>query len=172
MKSAPRAAAGASPGVNLELPHAREQDSRVRGIHGDVRAPSVFIDEEDVLPALPAIEGAEDATLRLRAVAVTQRADEDDAGVSGVDGSRGMRPVASSPIRVQVSPASVDLYTPCPIEMWLRIFPSPVPAQTMFGFVGETASEPIDCTGWSSNISSQFTPPSVVLYTPPEADPT
>ena len=32
-------------------------------------------------------------------------------------------------------------------EMCERIFPSPVPAQTMFGSERATASEPIDCTG-------------------------
>jgi hypothetical protein len=41
---------------------------------------------------------------------------------------------------------------PSPIEMWLRIHASPVPAQTMFGSEGATASAPIDCTGWSSKI--------------------
>ena len=49
------------------------------------------------------------------------------------------------------------------METWLRIFPSPVPAQTMLGSVRDTPSEPIDCTGWSSKMASQFTPPSVVL---------
>ena len=66
-----------------------------------------------------------------------------------------MRPVLSRPISFQLAPASVDLYTPCPTEMWLRIFPSPVPAQTMFGSLAAIAREPIDCTGWSSKISDQ-----------------
>ena len=61
---------------------------------------------------------------------------------------------------------------PWPSEMWLRILPSPVPAQTMFGSEGATASEPIDCTGWPSKIGAQLVPPSVVFQMPPEAAPT
>ena len=36
---------------------------------------------------------------------------------------------------------------PWPSEMWLRILPSPVPAQTMFGSEGATASES-EMLGW------------------------
>ena len=61
---------------------------------------------------------------------------------------------------------------PCPIEMWLRILPSPVPAHTTLLSDCATASEPIDCTGCSSNSDAQFTPPSVVFQMPPEAAPT
>ena len=61
---------------------------------------------------------------------------------------------------------------PWPSEMWLRILPSPVPAQTTLGSDGATASEPIDCTGWSSKIGVQLTPPSVVFQMPPDAAPT
>ena len=53
-----------------------------------------------------------------------------------------------------------------------RIFPSPVPAQTILGSVAATASEPIDCTRCASNTGAQFTPPSTVFHTPPEAAPT
>ena len=67
---------------------------------------------------------------------------------------RPMRPVASSPTRVHVRPASVDLYTPVPTEMWLRMNGSPVPAQTMFALDGATASAPTDDTGWSSKIGA------------------
>ena len=49
---------------------------------------------------------------------------------------------------------------------------SPVPAQTMFGSDGATASEPMDCTGCASKIGVQFTPPSVVFQMPPDAAPT
>src|ERR1035437_7401928 len=93
---------------------------------------------------------------------------------SGFDGSitmRPMRPVASSPMCVQVRPASVDLYTPLPIDIWLRIHGSPVPAHTMFGFDVATASAPTDETGWSSKIGDQWTPPSDVFQMPPEAAP-
>ena len=68
-------------------------------------------------------------------------------------------------------PASVDLYIPLPMEIWLRIHASPVPAHTTLGSDGATASAPIDCTGWSSKIGCQWIPPSVVFHTPPDAAP-
>ena len=80
-----RAAARPPPGVDLELPRAREEDARVRRIHRDVRAPRVLVDEEDVLPALPAVGRAVDAPLRLRPVGVAQRAHVDDVRVRGMD---------------------------------------------------------------------------------------
>ena len=61
---------------------------------------------------------------------------------------------------------------PWPSEMWLRMYASPVPAQTTFGSDGATASAPIDCTGWPSKIGAQCTPPSVVFQMPPDAAPT
>ena len=56
--------------------------------------------------------------------------------------------------------------------MWLRILPSPVPAQTTFGSDCATASAPIDCTGCASKTGVQLTPPSVVFQMPPDAAPT
>ena len=55
--------------------------------------------------------------------------------------------------------------------MWLRMNASPVPAQTTLGSEGAIASDPIDDTGWSSKIGSQWMPPSVVFQMPPEAAP-
>src|SRR3954463_13132209 len=92
-------------------------------------------------------------------------------GSAGSMTTRPMRPVFSSPIRVQVLPASVDLKMPSPMEMWLRIQASPVPAQTTLGSDGATASDPTDETGCWSKIGSQLMPPSRVLKMPPEALP-
>ena len=89
-----------------------------------------------------------------------------------MDDNAEIRPVCSRPSSVQVLPASVERYTPCPTEMWLRILPSPVPAQTTFGSDAATASAPIDCTGCPSKIGAQFVPPSVVFQIPPDAAPT
>src|SRR5580692_7281519 len=61
---------------------------------------------------------------------------------------------------------------PCPTEMWLRMNDSPVPAQTMFGSLAATASEPMEATGSESKMGSQWIPPSVLLKIPPEAAPT
>ena len=68
------------------------------------------------------------------------------SGLAGSITTRPMRPVFSRPIRVHVLPASVDLKMPSPTEIWLRIHASPVPAHTVFGSDGATASDPIDCT--------------------------
>src|ERR1044072_5034810 len=68
---------------------------------------------------------------------------------------------------------------PCPMERWLRMNDSPVPAHTMFGSLAATASEtpdrpgePMDATGSESKIGSQWIPPSVLLKMPPDAAPT
>ena len=82
------------------------------------------------------------------------------------DASRRLEPVC-----VQVAPASVERYTPFPSETLLRMCASPVPAHTTFGSAVETATAPTDRTGWSSKTGVQWTPPSVVLKTPPEAAP-
>ena len=49
---------------------------------------------------------------------------------------------------------------------------SPVPAHTSFGAVGAIANDPIDCASMSSKVGRQFTPPSSVFHTPPDAAPT
>jgi hypothetical protein len=48
---------------------------------------------------------------------------------------------------------------------------SPVPAHTVLGSDGATAMSPIECTGCSSKMGSHVTPPSVVLWMPPDAEP-
>src|SRR5882757_844711 len=56
--------------------------------------------------------------------------------------------------------------------MWLRMKDSPVPAQTMFGSLAATASEPMDATSSESKMGFQWMPPSVLLKMPPDAAPT
>ena len=61
---------------------------------------------------------------------------------------------------------------PSPIMSMSRTAqPSPVPAQTMFGLVGATASAPIACDVSLSNVGFQVAPPSVDFHTPPDAAP-
>ena len=48
---------------------------------------------------------------------------------------------------------------------------SPVPAQTVLGSEGATASAPIAATGCLSKIGAQRLPPSVDFQTPPDAAP-
>ena len=49
--------------------------------------------------------------------------------------------------------------------------PSPVPAQTMLGLLGATASAPIACDVWPSNVGFHVAPPSTLFQTPPDAAP-
>src|SRR5438874_840218 len=74
--------------------------------------------------------------------------------------------------RFHVAPASVDLYTPSPITSTSRIAQgSPVPAHTMSGLDGASASDPIAMTGWLSKIGVKVLPPSVDFQMPPDAAP-
>ena len=50
--------------------------ARVRQIHGDVGAPRVLIDVEDLLPGLAAVGGLEDAALLIRPPLVSHSADQ------------------------------------------------------------------------------------------------
>ncbi len=83
--AAPRAAALATPRVELELPHRGEQRLRISRVHHDVDGACVRVDEEHLAPRLAAVRRAIDAALLLRAVAVTLRRDEHDVGVRRVD---------------------------------------------------------------------------------------
>src|SRR5437899_11953584 len=83
-----------------------------------------------------------------------------------------MRSDFSRPECVHVSPPSVDLYIPSPIDTLLRVHDSPVPTQTFFEFFGSSAMAPIDCTGCSSNIGRYRVPLSSDFQTPPLAEPT
>ncbi len=57
------------------------------------------------------------------------------------------------------------------MEMWLRMFGSPVPTQTTLGSEAATSIQPIASASWSSKTGVQWVPPSVVLKIPPEAAP-
>jgi len=93
------------------------------------------------------------------------------SGFVGCTTMREMRPVFSSPIFVHDLPASVERQTPQPSEMLLRMNGSPVPTHAMLACDGATASAPIDETGWSSKMGFQWSPPSVVFQSPPDAAP-
>src|SRR6184192_4926733 len=83
-----------------------------------------------------------------------------------------MRSDFSRPECVHVSPPSVDLYIPLPIETLLRVHDSPVPTQTFFEFFGSSAIAPIDWTCCSSNTGRYRVPLSSDFQTPPLAAPT
>ncbi len=61
---------------------------------------------------------------------------------------------------------------PSPIMSMSRTaHPSPVPAQTMFGSLCETASAPMACELSLSNVGFHVVPPSLDFHTPPDAAP-
>lgn len=70
-QSAAGSAAASSPGMNHQLPHAREQNIRIVGVHGQIRATGVLVHEERLLPSLAAIGGAKYAALGLRSISCT-----------------------------------------------------------------------------------------------------
>ena len=78
-------AALAAPGVDHDLPHPREEDPRVVRIHLQAGGPRVLVHEEHVLPGLTAVLGAEDSSLGLRSVRVSQRCHIDEVRVFWVD---------------------------------------------------------------------------------------
>src|SRR5262245_8011332 len=61
---------------------------------------------------------------------------------------------------------------PSPMETELRVHDSPVPTQTVEGWLGSIATAPIDCAGWSSKTGLKVVPPSRERQTPPLAEPT
>ena len=81
--------AGATGGEEVrippELPHPRVDDPAVLGVDGEVRAAGVSVDEEGLLPGLPAVGRAEDAALRVGVEGVAGGAGEDGVRVGGID---------------------------------------------------------------------------------------
>jgi hypothetical protein len=66
-------------------------------------------------------------------------------------------------------PAFVDTYTPLPQYALRELLPSPVPTYTTFGFDCETATAPIEITGWLSKIGTNVRPLFSVFHSPPDA---
>ena len=84
-QTAPRTTALASPGVDFDLPHAGEDDARVRRVHRDLRAAGVLVREQRALPRRAAVGRPEHAALGLWTVRRPQRAREDDLGIRRID---------------------------------------------------------------------------------------
>src|SRR4051812_15877651 len=60
---------------------------------------------------------------------------------------------------------------PSPTDVELRVQPSPVPTQIVFGLVGSIVMAPIDCTRCLSKTGLNVVPPSSDFQTPPDAAP-
>src|SRR6266496_710461 len=90
-------------------------------------------------------------------------------------GSIAIRPMCSevlSPTFFQVLPPSSDRYTPFPYETLRWLLFSPVPTQTVSGFFGSSAMQPIEYDPSRSNTGVQVVPLLIVFQTPPDADAT
>src|SRR2546427_5937084 len=83
-----------------------------------------------------------------------------------------MRSDSLRPRLVQLSPPSVDLYTPSPMDALFRVHASPVPTQITLGFFGSIVIAPIDWTACLSNTGLKVVPPLTDFHTPPLAAPT
>src|SRR3954470_6977587 len=75
----------------------------------------------------------------------------------------------SSPMRFQVFPASVDLYTPSPNPTLRWLLFSPVPSQTTLESFGSTLTAPSENEPPSSKIGAKVLPRFSVLNKPPDA---
>ena len=71
-------------GVHDHFPRARHHEVGIFGVEGKAGAAGVGIDEENALPGLPAIAGAEDAALFLGSGEAAGDAGVDDIGVGGM----------------------------------------------------------------------------------------
>src|SRR5512143_3853229 len=88
------------------------------------------------------------------------------SGLEGCTRIAAICPALGRPARVQVRPASVDLYIPSPGETLPRIGDSPVPTYTTLWSEGATAIAPIEpAVNAESDTANQLAPPSVVLNT-------
>src|SRR5581483_355671 len=87
-------------------------------------------------------------------------------------GSIAMRPMCSEFLRPtlrQVLPPSSDLYRPLPYDTLRWLLFSPVPTQTVKGFFGSSAMQPIEYEPSRSNTGVHVVPLLTVFQTPPEA---
>src|SRR5687767_5938094 len=80
-QSAAGAAAFPGPGLDVDLPHAREEFPRIGRVHVELGAAGVLVHEEHAFPVLTAVLCAVNATLLLRSVGVAQRAREHDVRI-------------------------------------------------------------------------------------------
>ena len=122
------------------------QEVGVLRIQREAGAAGVRVDEEDALPGLAAILGAEDAALFLRPGEAAGDAGVDGIGIGGVDDDA---PDAAALHQPHVLPggAGVGGFVDAVALMSLSRMAqaSPVPAQTVLGSVGATASAPMAC---------------------------
>jgi hypothetical protein len=87
-------------------------------------------------------------------------------------GSMAMRPMCSEffrPTFRQLLPPSSERYNPLPYETLRWLLFSPVPTQTVRGFFGSSAMQPIEYEPSRSKTGAQVMPSLTVFQTPPDA---
>src|SRR5205085_9530404 len=84
-KTAAWTTALASPGMNLEWPHAREDDSRIVWIHLEMSATAVFVGEEHAFPRLAAVGCTKHTAFLLWSISMAQRTHEHHVGILRID---------------------------------------------------------------------------------------
>src|SRR5688572_12327097 len=80
------------------------------------------------------------------------------SGFVGCTMMRAIDCVSRSPTCVNVRPPSVERYMPSPNDELCRLFASPVPTYTTFGFDGATSTAPTDDVVYVSKIGSNVVP--------------
>src|SRR2546422_11609546 len=93
------------------------------------------------------------------------------SGLVGWTRTRAICCVSAKPSEVHVLPPSFVFQMPSPCDTLPRIGNSPVPTYTMSGFDSDTQIAPIVPPKYVSVTGSQLLPPSVLLQTPPPAEP-
>ncbi len=83
-EAAPRSARDEVPGAAHDLPEARVQRAGVVGVHREIGGARLVVDEEDLLPALAAVLGAEDPALGVGSPGVAERGHVDEVRVRRV----------------------------------------------------------------------------------------
>jgi hypothetical protein len=67
------------------LPQRSEENVGIAWIKSDIDAARVLVLVEDLVPGLAAVEGAENAAFRVRAVGMAERGDERDIRITRID---------------------------------------------------------------------------------------
>src|SRR5258706_385136 len=83
--SAALSATRAAPRVDLDLPHAGEEHTRIRRIHDEIGRARGVVDEQDLRPGLAPVGRSEDAAFGLRAVGASERRDVNVVGIFRVN---------------------------------------------------------------------------------------
>src|SRR5438067_5753748 len=75
--------------MDFDLPHSREENVWIVGIHGHIAAAGALVHKQGALPGFAAVGGAKDAALRLWAIGMAHDAGQHYLGVMGINNNIG-----------------------------------------------------------------------------------